>query len=209
MTNQETPVQSRITKRKKGFTLTEIAIVLGIIGLILGAIWVAAAGVYQNQRIAHANTALLRTAQGVRSLFATSSNVGTAGDITNSVILAGAVPSDLVVGTGVGATAISVFAGGTLNVLTVTAADTVFTVQMTAVPQSACIALLTTIAGNARDPGLTSVGSTTASAPVVAATAAALPVSATALATAVTPTIATAACSSPTSNPVQFEFSIK
>jgi prepilin-type N-terminal cleavage/methylation domain-containing protein len=31
---------------QKGFTLTEIAIVLGIIGIILGAVWSAASGVY-------------------------------------------------------------------------------------------------------------------------------------------------------------------
>ena len=66
MTNKKNPIQARPTPRKKGFTLTEIAIVLGIIGLILGAIWVAAASVYQNQRIGHANTALLHTAQSVR-----------------------------------------------------------------------------------------------------------------------------------------------
>jgi prepilin-type N-terminal cleavage/methylation domain-containing protein len=33
-------------RRRKGFTLTEIAIVLGIIGIILGAVWTAASGVY-------------------------------------------------------------------------------------------------------------------------------------------------------------------
>ena len=37
---------SSVRRSKKGFTLTEIAIVLGIIGLILGAVWTAASGVY-------------------------------------------------------------------------------------------------------------------------------------------------------------------
>lgn len=43
-----TPTTARTISKKKGFTLTEIAIVLGIIGLILGAVWTAASGVYAN-----------------------------------------------------------------------------------------------------------------------------------------------------------------
>ena len=46
-TRIESPPASPTRQKKRGFTLTEIAIVLGIIGLILGAIWVAAAAVLQ------------------------------------------------------------------------------------------------------------------------------------------------------------------
>src|SRR5580698_8781109 len=84
-------------QRRRGFTLTEIAIVLGIVGLILGAIWVAAAAVYNNLRISHANTQILQTAQAIRTLYATQNTV-TAGDITPSIITAGAVPKDMVNG---------------------------------------------------------------------------------------------------------------
>lgn len=35
-------------RKRRGFTLTEIAIVLGIVGLILGAVWAAAKNVYGN-----------------------------------------------------------------------------------------------------------------------------------------------------------------
>src|SRR6202000_3454343 len=72
-----------VAKRKRGFTLTEIAIVLGIIGLILGAIWAAASSVYANLKANAAQQGVLAAAQAVRSLYATSANTGvTNGNIT-------------------------------------------------------------------------------------------------------------------------------
>ncbi len=64
-------LQSR-ARKTRGFTLTEAAIVLGIVGLILGAIWVAAAAVYENMRTNRANEQILKVAQAVRSLYASS-----------------------------------------------------------------------------------------------------------------------------------------
>jgi prepilin-type N-terminal cleavage/methylation domain-containing protein len=43
---RKTTAQACAAPRKKGFTLTEIAIVLGIIGIILAAVWSAASRVY-------------------------------------------------------------------------------------------------------------------------------------------------------------------
>ena len=197
--------QTRREQHKKGFTLTEIAIVLGIMGLVLGAIWVAAAGVYNNQRISHANTAILQVVQGVRTLLSTSSTVGSAGDITATIVSAGVIPTDLING----AAAIGPWPGSALKILTVNATDTAFTVEITKVPQAACIALFSTLGGASRDQGLSNAGATTAAAPIVVSTAGtALPLLTTQI-NVVTAAIATTACSSATNNTIQFEYTLK
>src|SRR5882762_1552401 len=71
-------------QEKRGFTLTEIAIVLGIVGLILGAIWVAAAAVYSNLRTSKATTELLNIVQNVRALYATAGAVSPQADMAMS-----------------------------------------------------------------------------------------------------------------------------
>ena len=139
-------------QRKKGFTLTEIAIVLGIIGLILGAIWSAAASVYNNQRIAHANTAVLQIAQGVRQLYANTSTIDAAlagTDITALVTSAGMTPSDL----GTNDPLTGPFPGGSTAVYD-TKDNVGFVVEMTGVTAQQCISLLTAVGGQSRDPGL-------------------------------------------------------
>jgi|GEM_PF-1830697 prepilin-type N-terminal cleavage/methylation domain-containing protein len=78
MISKTIPTQSRLEQRKKGFTLTEIAIVLGIIGLILGAIWAAASGVYANLKANQGQQGILSASQAVRSMYATSANTGIA-----------------------------------------------------------------------------------------------------------------------------------
>ena len=197
--------QAHAEQQTKGFTLTEIAIVLGIIGLILGAIWVAAAGVYNSQRVSHANTAVLQVVQGTRTLLSTSSTVGAAGDITQTIVQAGVIPSDLVNGVA----AIGPWPASTLKILTNAATDTSFTFELTKVPRAACIALFSTLGGSSRDQGLSNAGSTTASAPIAVGTAGtALPLATLQIAI-ITPAIATAACSNATNNLVQLEYTLK
>jgi prepilin-type N-terminal cleavage/methylation domain-containing protein len=140
-------------RRTQGFTLTEIAIVLGIIGLILGAIWVAAASVYNAQRLNHANQATLQIAQGVRALYATSSSTGyaTSFDMTSALITANAVPNDLVASGGT--TLTGPFPGGATGIIA-TSDGNGFVVVMSGVPKAACISVLSNVGGTARDPGL-------------------------------------------------------
>jgi len=148
MTITNTSVRSRQVQSKKGFTLTEIAIVLGIIGLILGAIWVAAAGVYANQRVSKANDSVLKIAQGIRTLYASSSTTGyvAATLITPVLVTAGVIPTDLQGGVGP-------FPNGTTGVIA-TSDGLGFVIAMSNVPRSSCINLLTIVGGTNRDGGL-------------------------------------------------------
>ncbi len=144
---------------RRGFTLTEIAIVLGIVGLILGAIWIAAAAVYQNLRLSHANAEVLQIAQGVRTLYATVNIIpgGVVQDITDAVVCAKAAPPELFnapCGTAGGATLFDQWSGGATAIYVPASGDS-FTIEMTNVPQSACIDLLMTVGGTGgRDPNL-------------------------------------------------------
>ncbi len=212
MMTRNPSAHARTEQHKKGFTLTEIAIVLGIIGLILGAIWVAAAGVYNNQRVNNANTAVLQITQGVRSLYATSSTTGYAAatDITAALITANAVPTNLVNG----ATLSGPFPGGASGVIA-TSDGMGFVIVMSGVSQSNCISVLTNIGGTSRDPGLFKADAVANAAPATGDAT----TTGTGLTTAVTPGIAAVAavgaapstyggCTN-TSNKVRFGFTLK
>jgi prepilin-type N-terminal cleavage/methylation domain-containing protein len=167
MTMMNTQSANRDSK-KRGFTLTEIAIVLGIIGLILGAIWVAAAAVYNNLRVSKATTELIRISQGIRGLYATSAVADSTIDMTYSAagshaqgagstyIQASIFPSDMVSGTGP-YTIANAWTGDTDVVATLTTGGTLgdsFAVEFDKVPQNACITFIEANTGVGRDSGL-------------------------------------------------------
>jgi len=173
-------------KPRRGFTLTEIAIVLGIIGIVLGTIWSTATSVYATQRTNQTNMDILQIMQEVRSLYATAPSTGvtTATDLTSGLITDGAVPTRLVSGTGLK----DEWPNGVTAILTPATGDS-FTIVMTALPQSACISALTSVGGTSRDAGLFNA---TAVASAAVATSDAIATT-TPLLTPVTPAIATAA----------------
>jgi len=146
-------VSLRARRAVKGFTLAEIALVLGIIGLILGSIWVAASSVYQNQKVTKAARQLIAITQAVRSLYATSPAIGDAAgtDETASFISVKALPSDMIDG----AATVNPWNGTVMTTSqTIANAGDMFGIEYNLVPQSACIALLTSVTGAGRDPGL-------------------------------------------------------
>jgi len=82
---------------RQGFTLTEIAIVLGIIGLILGAIWSAAGSVYMNLHLSKAATETLMIVQSFKTLYGNRPITDPNGeDMTAFAMSAGLFPADMV-----------------------------------------------------------------------------------------------------------------
>lgn len=200
----QSDIAQTLQKSKKGFTLTEIAIVLGIIGLILGAIWTAAAAVYNNQRVAHANTAIVQITQGVRALYATSNTTGYAAAtlITDTLRSAGAIPADLTA-SGTANLANGPFPNGQTAVIA-TSDGAGFGIDMSGVTQANCTALVLAVGGAGRDPGLGTPTVKTTAAPA----AGDVTTTPTPLATAYTPATALALCANVT-NKIVFPFTIK
>ncbi|HEU0117110.1 MAG TPA: type II secretion system protein [Alphaproteobacteria bacterium] len=203
------PMTMKSRTAQRGFTLTEIAIVLGIIGLILGAIWVAASAVYNNLRVSKATTELLQTAQAIRALYATATTTGDAAgtDETQNYCKASVFPSDMVTNP---CAAVAPFAtdpwGGSVMATsqTVTNAGDAFGIEFSTVPQGACISLLTSNTGAGRDAGLWYANATAAAVGAAAfgAAASTFPITATTAATA-------CAVTGTAGNFVQFKFKLR
>jgi type II secretory pathway pseudopilin PulG len=69
-----------------GFTLTELAIVVGILGMILGAIWLAAGSLYSTTKINKASQELQSILANMRTLYGAAQTLDTSITMTNSVI---------------------------------------------------------------------------------------------------------------------------
>jgi len=175
---------------KRGFTLTEIAIVLGIIGLILGAIWVAAAAVYNNMRTSKTTTELLDVAQNLRAMYATAGTVdplantpagfaaAAAGNANQTYMLANIFPADTLNATQT--LAQNPWNGGIgIQAETVTTANDSFMIAFDNVPEGPCITVITATTGTGRDPGLSGVNvAATGAIPAYAAPAGGFPITA-------------------------------
>ena len=84
-------------RKKRGFNLIESAVVLGVVGLVIGGIWYAAASVQQSQRINNTAVGILQIANGARRLFSHSDYptvYGTSNSVTSTAAAAGILPSD-------------------------------------------------------------------------------------------------------------------
>ena len=155
------------TQMRAGFTLTEITIVLGIIGIILSSIWVAAGTVYNNLRINKAQTELLQITQAIRSLYPThfAMDVGSGTDETLSLIAAKVFPSDTMdTSNGYFPSVVhGPWDGSFIKVFSATQPTNgligdSFQIMFVGIPSAACIALATIATGAGRDQSLIHVG---------------------------------------------------
>jgi hypothetical protein len=87
------------TASRAGFNLIEAAIVLGVVGLIVGGIWAAASSAYENMRQQSASKQLLALVQNIRGFYAQGPIDVIDNNLTNLSNL-GLLPSDMVVQNG-------------------------------------------------------------------------------------------------------------
>ncbi len=83
--------------KTRGFTLTEIAIVLGIAGIVLAAIWAAGAAVSANSKVKTATSELAFILDGYKNMYS-ANGVDFSGDVTCVGVTAGYFPPPMVQG---------------------------------------------------------------------------------------------------------------
>jgi len=79
---------------RRGFTLTEIAIVLGIVGIVLAAIWAASANISDNNKVKTATSELAFIVDGYKNMYS-GNGVDTSGNVTCVGVTAGYFPQPM------------------------------------------------------------------------------------------------------------------
>lgn len=63
------PNFNEIVSRERGFSLVEAAVVLGVVGVVIGGIWIAAQTISESNKVNRTVEATLKTIEGTRRLY--------------------------------------------------------------------------------------------------------------------------------------------
>lgn len=163
-------------RNNKGFTLIEIAIVLTIVGLIIGGIWLAASTVFTNNKTQLLSKDMLQVIQNTKTLFAGQGANGTATGTTQSTLVAaGVFPPDMVSSAGTAAAPIIIHpfsSNATTNSFGASAVNSqqllyvIGAANPNGIPPQACVSLLTTLGSlnNMQKLGIVALGAGTGAA---------------------------------------------
>jgi type II secretory pathway pseudopilin PulG len=156
------PKHAQRPARNKGFNLIEAAIVLGIVGLIVGGIWAAAGSAYENMRQQSASKQLLALVQGIRGFYAQNPSDAVETNV-NTLASLGVLPADMVVVNASGTKELRHAWGGGVTITDTTATYGIasFGVTFTNMKADVCKNFITRSANVARGSGLLVVNSGT------------------------------------------------
>jgi len=144
---------------KRGYTLLEATVVLGITGIVMAGLWGAVANVSKKSQINETVGQMMQIVQNVRSLYANSAYFSAAvmgTDITNKMIKAEAIPVALVNQT-TGTTLRTAWNTPVVITAAVTAAPTPSRFEIKfqdTLANDVCISLIAATIGTARAKGL-------------------------------------------------------
>lgn len=82
--------------RASGFTLTEAAVVLGVVGLVLGSIWATAGNVMANNKAVTFSKQFDTIVRNVARLYPTAASVGSSANSQAEMIRAGVFPPNMI-----------------------------------------------------------------------------------------------------------------
>jgi type II secretory pathway pseudopilin PulG len=144
-------------RKKRGFNLIESAIVLGVVGLVIGGIWVAAAAVSEDRKVEEVVQGILSTVKNIQKNISISDGLAIGGggvNITSSVISMNAFPESWVQN---GQLKTPFNGSAYVHNFTTGGSDARFDLNIVNVPRAACIKLvvrITTLAYKVQMPCL-------------------------------------------------------